>query len=44
MEKQDRKVFVAPRLTVYGDVRRLTQAINGMTGDDGAVTGTSKTS
>jgi hypothetical protein len=44
MEARRKKAYESPELTVYGDVREITKSAVGMTGDDGATSGNSKTS
>jgi hypothetical protein len=43
MQETSKRVFVEPRLRVYGDIARITQAVGPMGELDGGVGGTQKT-
>ena len=38
-----KKPYETPELSVYGDIREITQSATGKSGDDGATKGNSKT-
>jgi hypothetical protein len=37
-EKRDKKAYEAPRLSVYGDLRKMTKAVGGTGLSDGGLT------